>query len=309
MLRFSHTFNFVAMQSFVKLPGPIDFVDSSDDDLFIVNTVSKNNSSKKEKKKTPKSKSKIKQTEQKTPRTEINPPTLVSIRLSPQQVTPKNSPFKNTNSSSFIPKSPVPSPKQQSQRLQSSLFKISEDTRNYSSILKQKSPIVASNTEEATIEETYRQLYNSKRDKNKVLMHQKLELERKLRRSKLEYQKRLANQRDTNRNLQTMSSSDLQSDKESLKNIQEQLKQTQYKIETDEKYTGLQFLREEAKLNRNSIQNTKEIIESLDRVLQFSPLNKLDFQPILTTFEYSNEIGEKLQTLVKILQDSFSTDF
>ncbi|EAX95556.1 hypothetical protein TVAG_005710 [Trichomonas vaginalis G3] len=294
------------MKSFVKLPGPIEFVDDSDDDLFIVKTVQKSKNVKINPKQTPKSTPISKHSEKKIPETEIKPPADSSLGLSPKLSTPQSSPKRESHNTSSILRSPVPSPKQISQHIQTSTFKVSEDTKNYSTILKQKSPVVAENTEEATIEETYRQLYKTHRQENLDLLAEKFELEKKLRRTKLECQKRLAKQREANKVLKSTLDADLMESKKKLSDQEGKLKISLENRNTDAKYSGLQTAEHETQNTLKSFKDAKEIVEAVTRILKFSPLSEADFLPILSTFDYSSDIGRKLEEFINIAKVALS---
>ena len=289
-------------KSFVKLHGPINLGDDSDDE----NNDNKQNSSTKKtkiilKNETPKienSKQQQIKTPQQSPQTEI--------KLSPMGYSPENlkTPTKLTrkNDSLFTPNSPVPTPKQQEDRLKTTSMTIHDETKNYSTILKHKSPVVAKNTQEASLGETYRKLYYERKAENQNLLHKKSQLEVYLRKSKLENQQLLARQRESNSKLEEASPRDIEKYEKRIMKAEEKMNLKKLQQTSNSQFKEIVRINQKAKDVRNSEKQIVEGLTTLNSLMTYS-LRESDIDNILLTNQFDGEIGAKFSQFLLSLQE------
>ena len=277
-------------KSFVKLPGPINLNDDSSDE----EEETKQKISSILKHQTPKSSKKINSTPNKTPKTEVE---LSSISMSPKNlVTPKRKTQKEMNSS-FTPLSPVPTPKQQVDKMLSTSVIQHDEKTNYSRILKNKSPVFARNTHESSIGETYRRIYRENRSENQKLLHQKNQLEIKYRRIKLENKQLLAKQREENIKGANKIPEEIERKKRKVENAENKLKSLQNEQESNEKFIEISRIHEKVNAEKQQINETNNVLKVLNSIMAYS-VKEYDIENIINMNEFNGEVGEKMKELL-----------
>ena len=284
-------------KGFVKLPGPINFNDDDSDDEI---PNQQKNPQKKD------SFSKIQTPKLSTPRNtktigERSPQT--EVMLSPMSFSPQNiSTPKRNNNSLFTPNSPVPTPKQQENILiTSTLTTFHDETKNYSTIFKNQSPVVASNTNDASIGETYRKLYYQRRTENLDLLHKRSQLELYLRRSKLENQQLLARQRESNQKLEEASPRDIKKHEQRIKKAEDKLKVKRIQQETDPTFAEIVRIKQKVRDFKQEEQQVVDGLVILNSLMSYT-LQDSDIENILMTNRFQGEIGKKFTEFLLTLQ-------
>ena len=288
-------------KSFVKLPGPINLGDDSDDEINNskqkssmkkTNSILKNQTPKIESSKQPN------KTPKQSPQTEIT--------LSPMGYSPENmkTPTKMTRKSDslFTPNSPVPTPKQQEERLKTTTMTFHDETKNYSTILKHKSPVVAKNTQEASIGETYRKLYHERKAENQSLLHKKSQLEVYYRKSKLENQQLLARQRESNTKLEEASPRDIEKFEKKILKAEEKMNMKKLQQSANSQYKEIVRINQKVRDIRNSEKQVLEGLSTLNSLMSYS-LRDSDIDNILLTNKFEGEIGAKFSQFLLSLQE------
>ena len=277
-------------KSFVKLPGPINLNDDSSDE----EEETKQKITSILKRQTPKSSKNSRITPNKTPKTEVE---LSSISMSPKNyVTPQRKTQKEINSS-FTPLSPVPTPKQQVDKMLSTSAIQHDEKTNYSRILRNKSPVFARNTHESSIGETYRRVYHENRSENQKLLHQKSQLEMKYRRIKLENQQLLAKQREENIKGENMIPEEIERKKRKIENAESKLKSLQKAQESNEKFKEISRIHKKVNAEKQQINEANDVLKVLNGIMAYS-VKEFDIENIINMNEFNGEVGEKMKELL-----------
>ena len=284
-------------QSFVKLPGPINLDEDSEDEKNTNSTQQRKSSlatNQTPKTRTPKTPHEI---PEQSPKTEVM---LSPMSFSPEKLsTPQRK--SRMNDSLFTPNSPIPTPKQQEDRLKTSTMTFHDETKNYSTILKNKSPVVAKNTKEASFGETYRKLYYQRKSENQSLLHKKSQLEVYLRRSKLENQQLLARQRESNKKLQEASPRDIEKYEKRIQKAEEKLKTRKMQQELNPNFLEIVRINQKVQQTKESEKHVVDGLTILNSLMSYS-LQKSDIDNILSTNSFEGEIGQKFCEFLRSLQ-------